>query len=177
MRLKALAKNSVGHSTELLIIQLKSCLSLINALDTELSSIESHLKKLVHKFDPYVFSIRGIGSISALSIIAEYANFVSFDSPAQMLSFSGMEPSINQSGTSNKQGHMVKRGSGYLRETLMNVALPFTMHNPCIYDYYSKKRNEGKSHRVALTHVVKKLVRIIFHLTKNNLLFDSSKLV
>ncbi len=176
VRLKTLAKNSVGHSTKVLTVQLHSCLSLINALDTELGSIESYLNLWVNKLDPYVFSIKGVGPISALSIIAEYGNFISFDSPAQMLSFAGMEPSINQSGTSNKQGHMVKRGSGYLRETLMNVSASFMMHNPVIYDYYHKKRNEGKSHRVALSHVAKKLIRIIFHLVKHNLSFDSTKL-
>ncbi len=77
----------------------------------------------------------------------------------------------------NKTGRMVKRGSPpYLRETIMNVSMYFTIHNPTIYDYYNKKRSEGKAHRVALTHVAKKLLRIIFHLTKSNQEFDQTKL-
>ena len=111
-----------------------------------------------------------------MSIISEYGNFYSFSSPAELLSFAGLEPSVIQSGQSNKPGHMVKRGSSYLRNTIMNVSIPFMMHNPVIYDYYLKKRYEGKCHRVALSHVAKKLIRIIFHLVKNNLAFDSSKL-
>lgn len=94
-----------------------------------------------------------------------------------MLSFAGLEPSIIQSGTSNKQGHMVKHGSGYLRDTLMNITIPFMMHNPVIYDYYLKKKNEGKPHRVALSHVAKKLIRIIFYLVKSNQQFNQAKLV
>ena len=39
--------------------------------------------------------------------------------------------------------------------------------------YYRKKRNEGKSHRVALTHVAKKLVRIIYKLESENIKFNS----
>jgi hypothetical protein len=57
------------------------------------------------------------------------------------------------------------------------VAIPFMMHNPVIYDYYLKKKNEGKPHRVALSHVAKKLIRIIFYLVKSNQQFNQTKLV
>jgi len=69
---------------------------------------------------------------------------------------------VIQSGTIERPGKMVKRESGYLRETIMNVT-PFSyMYNPKIYAYYHKKRNEGKSHRVALTHVAKKIIESFF---------------
>jgi len=139
-------------------------------------SLESLLKTWTEKIDSPLFSIKGVGFISALSLIAEYGNFESFDSPAKMLSFAGMEPSVNQSGTSNNRGHMVKRGSGYLRDTLMNLSICFMMNNPVIYEYYRKKRLEGKPHRVALSHVAKKLIRIVFFLVKTNQPFDNSKL-
>ena len=177
LRLKDLAKNTIGSSSNLLIFELESCIRLLRGINQEIKSLESLLNDWTLKIDSPVFSIKGIGNVSALSLIAEYGNFTSFDSPAQMLSFAGMEPSIIQSGTSNKQGHMVKRGSGYLRDTLMNVAIPFMMHNPVIYDYYLKKKNEGKPHRVALSHVAKKLIRIIFYLVKSNQQFNQTKLV
>ena len=44
------------------------------------------------------------------------------------------------------------------------------------YDYYLKKRSEGKCHRVALSHVAKKLIRVIYSLEKNNIDFDPSLL-
>jgi len=155
---------------------MESCIRLIRTINEEIKSLESLLKSWIDKLNSPIFSIKGVGFISALSLIAEYGNFESFDSPAKMLSFAGLEPSVNQSGISNKQGHMVKRGSGYLRQTLMNLAICFIMHNPVIYEYYYKKKNEGKSHRVALSHVAKKLIRIIFYLVKNNELFNEAKL-
>lgn len=58
----------------------------------------------------------------------------------------------------------------------MNVT-PFIMnYNPIFYQYYLKKRNEGKCHRVALTHLAKKLLRVIYFLEINNIPFNSSKL-
>ena len=175
-QLRILAKETIGSSSEVLNIQLQSSLRVYRTLDQEISSTFDTLLELSKTIDSPVFSIRGVGPISALSIISEYKNFISFSSPAAMLSYAGLEPSVIQSGTIEKKGKMVKRGSGYLRETIMNVAPYFLMYNPKVYDYYHKKRREGKPHRVALTHVARKLIRIIFHLVKNNEPFDEDKL-
>lgn len=175
-KLKLLARHTIGNSSDTLIKQLLSCIRLIKAIQYEIDSVSSDLLNYSLTLDSPVLTIPGVGYISALSIISEYGNFYSFSTPAKLLSFAGLEPSVNQSGQTNKKGHMVKRGSTYLRNTIMNVSIPFMMHNPVIYDYYLKKRNEGKCHRVALSHVAKKLIRIIFYLVKNNLSFDSSKL-
>ena len=67
---------------------------------------------------------------------------------------------------------MVKHGSSYLRQYLMNVAETFYLHNPVISDFYYKKRAEGKEHRVALSHVARKLVNTIFALEKQKIDFD-----
>ena len=91
-----------------------------------------------------------------------------------MLSFAGLEPGIIQSGTMFANGKMVKRGSGYLRHTLMNVALVVISNNSTFYDYYYKKRSEGKCHRVALSHVCKKLIRVIYILETKHIQFDPS---
>ena len=71
---------------------------------------------------------------------------------------------------------MVKHGSSHLRYSIMNIAMTILRYSPQFYDYYLKKRSEGKSHRVALSHVCKKLIRVIYTLEKNNIDFDSSLL-
>lgn len=43
-------------------------------------------------------------------------------------------------------------------------------------EYYAKQRNEGKAHRVAYSHVTKKLIRIIFIFEKIDMDFDVSKI-
>jgi len=176
IKLKILATETIGSSSVVLNTLLQSSLRVYKSIDQEISITFDNLLELSKTINSPVLTIRGVGPISALSIISEYKNFTSFNSPAAMLSYAGLEPSVIQSGTIERPGKMVKRGSGYLRETIMNVAPFFYMYNPKIYDYYHKKRNEGKSHRVALTHVAKKLIRIIFHLVKNNESFDEDKL-
>ncbi len=176
IKLKILATETIGSSSIVLNTLLQSSLRVYKSIDQEISITFDNLLELSKTIDSPVFTVRGIGPISALSIISEYKNFTSFNSPAAMLSYAGLEPSVIQSGTIEKKGKMVKRGSGYLRETIMNISPYFIMYNPKIYDYYHKKRNEGKPHRVALTHVAKKLIRIIFYLVKNNEPFDEDKL-
>ena len=39
-------------------------------------------------------------------------------------------------------------------------------------EYYAKKRAEGKPHRVAMTHVAKKLLRVLYTLQTKNLRYD-----
>ena len=101
---------------------------------------------------------------------------IQFSSPAQMLAFAGLEPGISESGTESHKGRMVKRGSSQLRYTLMNCALPLIRFDVTFATYYAKKRSEGKPHRVAISHVTKKLVRVIFALERQNTDFVATAL-
>ena len=123
-----------------------------------------------------MLTIPGIGELSAASILSEYGDIKKFSNPNKMLAFAGLEPSISQSGTLESNGKMVKHGSGHLRYTIMNSAMTILKFSPEFYDYYLKKRSEGKCHRVALSHVCKKLIRVIYSLEKNDFDFNPSLL-
>ena len=176
IQLKDLAKNSIGTSDDIYDFELKCSLDLYNLLNKQIKQIELKIKNEYAKCHNHINTIRGISTTNAAAIFAEYGDINAFDNSGQMLSYAGLKPSKIQSGQSDYNGRMVKHGSSHLRYTLMNVSMTFMMHNPIIYDYYHKKRNEGKCHRVALSHVAKKLIRIIYHLEKYDLDFDSNKL-
>jgi len=175
-QLRDLAGSSVGESNEILESQLSSLLGLYFSLDAEIEKLESQITQLVSRLDRPTMSIVGVGPLSAAVILAEFGSISRFDSPAQMLSYAGLEPSYFQSGTSEHGGRMVKRGSSHLRFTLMNVCVPLIRHNVVFAEYYHKKRSEGKPHRVAMSHVAKKLVRIVYTLETRNMLFDPKQL-
>ena len=61
---------------------------------------------------------------------------------------------------------MEKRGSRYLRYALYNAAKYVCHWDLTFGAYLAKKRAEGKHYNVAISHVIKKLVRVIFHLQK-----------
>jgi hypothetical protein len=176
MKLIETAKISIGFQNSYHILELQLTINMIEQLDTSIEQIENEIIQIMSLYDFKTATIPGIGIISAASIVSEFEDFTKFQNSSQMLSFAGLEPSTYQSGTQQTFGHMVKRGSSYLRETLMNV-VPYVMtYNSTFYEYYRKKKNEGKHHRVVLTHLVKKLIRVIYHLETKNISFDSSKI-
>ncbi len=175
-KLKQLAKNSVGHhdyNTDLLISTYVSTICHFNDL---IDPIDKQISTIIKELNPRMLSIPGIGEISAATILSEYGDIKKFSSPNKMLAFAGLEPSVIQSGTLEYNGKMVKHGSGHLRYAMMNIAMSILRYSPTFYDYYLKKRSEGKCHRVSLSHVCKKLIRVIYTLEKNNIVFDPSLL-
>jgi len=57
---------------------------------------------------------------------------------------------------------------------MMNVAFSVKNHVLTFNEYYEKKRSEGKAHRVALSHVARRLIRLIYKLETSNTYFDLS---
>lgn len=172
LQLKQLAKESIGHPTETSDFLIQSYVKSINCLSEQIDSIEKQIIESVRKLDTHILSIPGIAEISAGSIIAEFGDIKNFESPEKMLAFAGLEPSIRQSGTLSTEGHMVKHGSGYLRNTIIRVVNSLVMHDQVFNDYYNKKRDEGKHHLVAQSHVAKKLIRIIYTLETKGIDYD-----
>lgn len=176
IKLKELAMNTVGENNSIFTLQLHSLLELYKLSAKEIQSLEEQIISLIKEVNPRTLTIPGIGPISTAVICSEYGSFTNFNSPAQMLSFAGLEPGYYQSGISEHGGRMVKRGSSNLRYTLMNLSIPLIRYNMIFAEYYAKKRAEGKTHRVACSHLIKKLIRIIYTLEKNDINFDPVKL-
>lgn len=168
------AKHTVGASNETLLFELQQHLSTYDHYCEQIQNVESRILELMKNVNTHIDTIPGISTLMSASIVAEFGDISLFDSPNKMLSFAGIEPSVNQSGQSNFNGRMVKHGSSYLRYILMFSAESTLPHIPEFYAYYTKKREEGKKHWVAISHLAKKLVRIIFALEKNQIKFTSS---
>jgi transposase len=175
-KLKELAKNSIGESNEVFEIELQTILSLYNEIDYKINLIDKQISTIVKELNPPTLSIPGIGELTTAVIISEFGDFDKFSNADKLLSFAGLEPGIYQSRTMFTNGKMVKRGSGYLRYSLMNIANVVIRYNPTFYDFYLRKRSEGKCHRVALSHVCKKLLRVIYKLETQNIQFNPSLL-
>ena len=147
-------------------------LELYNQLDAKIQEIEEQVVACIRGINPPVLYIPGIGPLSAAIILSEYGDLSNYDSPAKLLSFAGLEPGYFQSGQSEHTGRMVKHGSSHLRYALLNCCLPLISNEPVFAEYYAKKRAEGKPYRVAMTHVAKKLLRVIFTLQTTNVSYD-----
>jgi transposase len=65
---------------------------------------------------------RGIDTLTAFVLTLEIGNFARFQRPAQLASWLGLVPSLDQSGQSRRQGAITKTGSGYARRLLVEAA-------------------------------------------------------
>lgn len=176
LRLKELAVNTVGVNNSIFDVELNSLLSLYKSLVKEIDTIKKEINQLIEEVHPHYMSVPGIGPLSAAVIYSEYGDISNFTNPGQMLAFAGIEPGINESGTESHGGKMVKRGSSQLRYTLINCCLPLIRFDMTFATYYAKKRGEGKPHRVAITHVAKKLIRVIYALESQDIDFNAQEL-
>jgi len=173
-KLKDLAKHTIGFTYPTDTFEIKSLLNVYDSINEEILKVETKISTLMSKINSKIPTIKGIGLVSAATIIAEIEDINRFVSPDKLLAYAGLDPRIYESGTMSSKGKMNKKGSVNLRRVLMNCAESVIMFNPAFYAYYRKKRDEGKAHRVAISHLARKLVRIIFKLETTQVDFDPS---
>ena len=167
------ARKSIGSVMPAKSLELKHTIRLIGEFDAEINDIEKEIKRIVDSFGPTMLTIPGIGYLTAASILAEIGDFSKFETPDKVLAFAGMSPSTYQSGQlTNSYSHMEKRGSKYLRFALYHASKYVCMYDSNFAVYLAKKRSEGKHYNVAISHVTKKLVRLIFALEKSRLPYN-----
>ncbi len=148
------ARASIGSNMPAKSLELKHTIKLIQELDSEIDEIENEINSPI-------LSIPGINYRMGAMIIAEIGDFSRFDSPDKILAYAGLSPSTYQSGQlDGAYSHMEKRGSRYLRYALYNAAKYVCHWDPTFAAYLAKKRAEGKHYNVAISHAVKKLVRV-----------------
>ena len=163
------ARTSIGSNMPAKSLELKHTIKLIQELTSEIDEIENEIKLIMDELNSPILSIPGINYRMGSMIIAEIGDFNRFDSPDKILAYAGFSPSTYQSGQlDGAYSHMKKRGSRYLRYALYNAAKYVCHWDPTFSEYLAKKRAEGKHYNVAISHAVKKLVRVIYHLEKTN---------
>ena len=173
LKIKEIAKNTIGQSDDYLEFDLKNMLKLYDNINSIIKQYDDKIEAIIKELNPPTLSIKGIGPISCAAIISEFGDVARFKPADAMVAFAGIEPRVSECGTVQHYGKMVLHGSSHLRYHLLNAADYVFLHESIFTEFYYKKRNEGKTHRVALSHVAKKLVRIIYKLESENITFKS----
>ena len=176
----SLSINSIAN-TAVLKANISMIKTLMQSLDEALEAIHKLLEQDSKKEMPMLSftidilcSIPGIGLLTAATIVGEVGDFSAFSKADKLVAFSGIDPSINQSGQfEGTKSKMSKRGSRFLRRVLFTSALANIRkkrdgkeNNPVLYEYYRKKCL-SKPKKVALGAVMRKLVAIIFAIMRD----------
>lgn len=177
-QLHTAAKNSIGISfgKEAFKIELDILLARLKVFQEQTDFLEGKITELVQELNSPIFSIPGIGPSTGAAIISEIGNINNFSSAVKLIAFAGLDPKLKESGTYQGRTPISKRGSKYLRNALWYSAMVTCRVEPTFKKEYAERRDKGRSHRYAVTAAANKLTKIVYHILKNNCLFDSSKL-
>ena len=93
-----------------------------------------------------------------------------FPSPSHLVSWVGLCPSVHQTGETKYMGKM-KGGSKDACWIMTQAANVAARVDPRLRRYYEKKARRHH-HNVAITHVANKMLRILWHMLKENRLYD-----
>lgn len=175
-RIQEAARQTIGTISPALSLELKQIIATIQHYSQQIDEIEQEISQLMSEINSPITTITGIGTRLGAIILAEIRNIHNFKNPAQLQAFAGMEPSIYQSGQVDVQGRMVKRGSPYLRYALFLAAEAISRYSPHFKAYLRLKLSQGKHYFVSITHVAKKLIRVIYALLQTHQTFNEAKL-
>ena len=175
VKLKSIAKDSIGIDNPAISIQVKCLITQLALLTEQISSIDKNIKKIMDNLNSYILTIPGISYTLGAIIISEIGDIHRFSNPTKLLAYAGLDPSVRQSGKFNaKTTRISKRGSKHLRYAIQRASSLIIWNNDVFYEYYTTKRSKGKSHNNAVGHVCNKLVRVIFKLLTENIPFNLS---
>ena len=177
-QLKTTAKTSVGIPSVAEEIQIRHLVCQIELIEEQLSEIDKKIEEFSLQNNSPILSIPGISHFSGTSILAELGDIRNYTKPSQIIKFAGVAPYHYESSQFTAQHTAItKKGSRYLRKTLYQIILPVINHNKVFTAYYNKKLAEGKGHRCAQGHCIRKLLRIIYHLLSTGQTFEPALLL
>lgn len=157
----------------------KRLMQLIDLVEGQKSELESIIKK-AEKEDEEVKTVEqvpGVGKITAYAFVASIGEAGRFLNATQISSFLGFVPKIDCSSTTNRYGHITKRGNGYLRGLMVQAAwvLVRSKNGGYLQEKYNHLVLRGMSKKKAIVATARKMAELMFTLLKNNSTYEPRK--
>jgi len=154
------------------LMQLDHCLRVVKQLDEEIERITDEVRAYVLQKYPreyqILITIPGIGTIAAITLLAEIGNFKEFLSGDRLASWVGIVPKVYQSANHAIKRSITKRGSRLARWVLIQAAhAAARARNSVLRDWYVIKKTvlgTGK----AIVGLARKMITIVWHLIVND---------
>lgn len=157
-------------------VTLEMKLESLDFLDGQLTRTEAEIMR-VYEVSPTAHNldaIRGIGPISAVSIMARIGSVERFANAEELISYAGLAPGVHQSDSTRRSGHI---GGGGTDKQLRHYIIEATLwareipRYRATYERVCVKR--GK--KIARLVVARLLLRSIYKMLRDEIIFNSSK--
>ncbi|HVI37064.1 MAG TPA: IS110 family transposase [Gaiellales bacterium] len=149
-----------------------AALRLIDDLDTEIDGCEAALRTAGadHPYVPLLTTVPGIGWVLGYTIAAEIGDIARFDSPKKLVGYTGLCPTVYQSGRTDHRDSLAKNGPKYLRWALIEATTHAARHPVYAERYQRTKTRLGKQRgpKVARVDLARRLAEAIWHMLTTN---------
>lgn len=153
----------------------------LKALQKSKEDIERLIIKMVKqdeqidKRTQQVQSIKGIGPVTAVAILAYTKGFTSFDSAKQLACYSGVVPFSKTSGSSIRYKPSVSQHANKKLKKLLHLcALSAIKNDKEIRAYFERKVGEGKNKMCVINAVRNKLIHRVFAVIRDDRFFEEN---
>lgn len=114
-----------------------------------------------------VTSVKGVGMITAISLIIYTDNFSRFQEARQLACYCGCAPFPYSSGTMSAPNRVSHLANKTLKTLLTQCAHSAKSHDETMRAYYLKKIAEGKEKNVVINNIRNKLIHWIWAIVQN----------
>lgn len=176
--------HALRHSYQADAVVRQSLLDTHQQINEQITALEAHIKQLyeqdeqlVERLSPIIESVKGLGLITVLTIVAETNGFAQITSRKQLASYAGYDIIDNQSGQWQGRSRMSKQGNARIRQVMYMAALSLirTKQGP-LYDLYHRVRQRNpRIYKKANVAVQRKLLLLVFTLYKKQQRYDPEK--
>ncbi len=169
VKLMTSEKNRIDKTTDVDIR--KSIARMIRCFEKELKQIDRKLEKMSDKCQlleqaKKYKQVKGIGKVCSNALVTYLPELGKF-SHSKIAALVGVAPYCKDSGK-HKGKNKIKGGRKILRSLLYMGTLSAINHNPVIKSFYDRLIGRGKHHNVAMVACIKKLLRILNAMAKND---------
>lgn len=120
-----------------------------------------------------ILTIKGVGIITAATIVAETMGFEKVKSAKQLASYAGYDVIQRESGTSVKgRTRISKKGNSYIRHALYFPAIVACMHNQQMKEDYTRITKRKESKMVGQVAIQRRILLLMYTLWKNDATYD-----
>jgi transposase len=135
----------------------------LDLLGAQIGELDREIRARVrtHPVAQALEQIPGIGPFIALLVVAEVGEIERFPGPKQMVSYTGLAPSLYASGEHRWGGPITKQGSSLLRWALVQAA-HVASRSPQFASFHQRQRERHGAARAAIALARKLATRIYF---------------
>lgn len=137
-------------------------------IEKELKDTISKKENMSKKIDKIVGSLKGVGFITLIKVVAETQGFANISSRAQLTSYAGLDVVENQSGNKRGRTKISGKGNSHLRKAMYMPALSVVKWLPEYKVMYKRLCERKPAKKIALTAVMRKLLCLIYTLWKKD---------